>query len=227
MNHRDFLQPIWRTQILLRRITYNLPLTNGFTLIELLITVSILSLLTAAIIFGATNAARRSQVETAILQINDLKETMYLFRTDTGQWPLAYRSTVGTDPIAHNPFITNRDNNPLWNGPYINHYPDTHVWGGHLGCCGNNTLQTTCARMPIIVFDDDPPAQGFTANVGQISSDVMLEVDRKIDDGNLATGRMVGNGTTHCLMDVPSTACGGGQSMDVCTTQGEFVLRID
>lgn len=199
---------------------------NGFTLAELLVVVSIIAVLTAGAVTATINVSQRAQVEEVARQVEEMTRLMRLYHADTGQWPPAYRPDA-TDDLNDNPFLANREGNNLWKGPYTNRYTLTHRWRGQIGCCGLATANADCSRAPVIIFDDDRPNDPL-GNSGQIPVNIMQLVDERLDDGNLATGRMVGNAVGNQLTNLPSTQCGvSPNSMTLGSVLGEFIIRID
>jgi hypothetical protein len=70
-----------------------------------------------------------------------------------------------------------------WGGPYIYLWSTTTPWKGHLNFYNG-------VHGPIISFDDDAPISQSENNIGPVPAPSMLEIDQRIDDGNLSTGKM-------------------------------------
>ncbi len=68
-----------------------------------------------------------------------------------------------------------------------------HPWGGHIGILTYD-IDGDGKKSTWIVLDDDAPGTNNDDNSGVIPHDIMLQIDKELDDGNLATGDVVGDG---------------------------------
>ena len=84
---------------------------------------------------------------------------------------------------------------PGWEGPYGPLYSRVHSWGGHFGVTNGYDLDGDGDNDAVIVLNDDRPGLGGNDNGGQIPLEALLALDEILDDGDLTTGNMVGNGT--------------------------------
>ena len=141
---------------------------TGFTLIELLVVMAILAILVGLVLpnlFGVTDDADAIQIQG---QHEKMREAVYLYHSDTGEWPNEY---VGT----HNLWSHNISG---WDGPYIERpILQKNRWGGHWGVWKNVGLNVTgvSGTYTVLFYDDVPPH-------------VRTEVDIAKDDGDGATG---------------------------------------
>jgi general secretion pathway protein G len=94
---------------------------RGFTLIELLVVIIILAILAAVVIprvIGRTEDARQAK---AISDISTIDSTLDTYKLDTGNYPSA---DAGLQSL-----VTNAENSPKWNGPYLKNGLPLDPWG--------------------------------------------------------------------------------------------------
>lgn len=140
---------------------------HGFTLVEIMIVVTIIGLLVAMGV-PAWAKARRNTQNSAF--ISDLRSGLYAAQTcalETGSWPA--ESPTGIIPPAMVPY----SKSVYWTTP--------SPIGGNWDWDFNQG--SIVAGLKIV---------GVTADTAQ-----MQEIDAKIDDGNLSTGKFQGSGTTY------------------------------
>jgi len=111
---------------------------NGFTLIELLVVISIISLLSSAVLASLSGAREQAQITAAESELNSIRVGIQQLINDTGKWPngcspgdtnnpevfldkpdagLVAKPSVG--PVDDPCEWTSEDVNQEWGGPYI------------------------------------------------------------------------------------------------------------
>ncbi len=162
---------------------------GAFTLVELLVVISIIGLLASVVLVAVNRARERAKVAAAVAQVREISKAVQLYLADTGTFPRCRLTcTEGLDPFLHANGVVG------WNGPYLpaGVWHLTHPWGGHIGVDyrdfdgdGNDDAA--------IVLDDDAPGTNDNDNSGAIPIAALEQIDRMLDDGNLATGNVRGN----------------------------------
>jgi prepilin-type N-terminal cleavage/methylation domain-containing protein len=164
--------------------------TFGFTLIELLVVIAIIGIL-ATIAIGSLNVARESAaVKTTATQARELEKAIANYYADTGMPPPSCDNNCTLDPFRTNPGVAG------WAGPYFGDdlLQFRHPWGGHLSIGSGIDLNGDGQADAYIMWNDDAPQQPSTDNSGPVTLEVMQAIDEVLDDGNLSTGRVAGNG---------------------------------
>ena len=165
--------------------------TKGFTLIELLVVIAIIGLLSSVVLASVNRARESARVSRTAEDIRSIKNAFAAFSLDTnanpGRCRIQNNCSVSTDPFLNDLGAIG------WYGPYVSGamYNRTHAWGGHMGI-ENHDYDSDGVVESFLVLDDDIP-NGVGGNDGRIPSDSILELDEKIDDGNLSTGRFMTN----------------------------------
>lgn len=158
-----------------------------FTLIELIVVIAIIAILSAIVAPSAFRAIEKSKCTRAIQEAKTIKTASLSYYADTGTWPPRYRLTTPLNPFLENPGVNG------WNGPYVDKW-NAHPWAGHIGWDPALDLDGSGANDGCVVFDDDRPGTGSSDNQGRIPTRSMVKIDEMIDDGNLATGDVQGDG---------------------------------
>lgn len=161
----------------------------GFSLVELLVVISIIGILAAIILSNISRAREKAQVAKAVFEVKEVSKVLAKYYFDTGIYPAdcLLGCTSGSDPLLNSLGVSG------WVGPYTSLYNRTHPWAGHFGITGGYDIDGGGLDY-VIVLNDDRPGLGDLDNGGLIPLAVMLEIDKILDDGNLLTGRMIGNG---------------------------------
>lgn len=137
----------------------HLRLNRGFTLVEIMIVVTIIGLL-AALAVPVWAKARRNTENTAF--INDLRSGLYAAQTclfETGAWP----AEVGPGIIP----------------PEMAPYSKSSYWLNRSPIGGNWDWDYVAS----------PVSARLTINGVTVDDAQMAEIDLKVDDGDLSTGR--------------------------------------
>ncbi len=141
---------------------------RGFTLVELLVVIAIIGILAAIIAPNAFKSVEKAKVAKAEADLKAFKAAALNYYTDTGKWP--EDKMPGEDPG----FVTNVGNVDGWNGPYLERFPADTPFGGKYD------------------WDKWSDRAGITiAHAPNLTDNLMLLIDRDMDDGNLDTGDVV------------------------------------
>ena len=160
---------------------------RAFTLIELVVVIAIIAILAAIIAPNAFRAIEKAKVARAISETRTIKVAALDYYSDTGNWPPTYGLTS-----AVNPFLTDSGVNG-WDGPYVEKW-NPHPWGGNVGWEIDIDLDDDGINDGNVLLDDDRPETSYSDNQGRIPLHSMIKIDETIDDGNLATGYVQGDG---------------------------------
>jgi prepilin-type N-terminal cleavage/methylation domain-containing protein len=156
----------------------------GFTLIELLVSIAIIGVLSTLAVVTIRYARTKARVTKTAHEIKVIHSAYEMFEVDTEQLFANCRTdcTNTSDPTINSLGVEG------WKGPYVENgiYQRTHDWGGHMGI-QNGDFDNDGKIESFIVLDDDPPG-GIPANSTQIPNADLLDIDKIVDDGNLATG---------------------------------------
>jgi prepilin-type N-terminal cleavage/methylation domain-containing protein len=201
------------------KTNYSTPTAHSaFTLTELLIVVGIISTLIVSAAIGGVRLFERAQAQELADLVIQLKTAVNLYYSDTHQFPLSVTLAQAGFP-AYNYLMTQPPppSLPSWNGPYIEDTTLTsHSWNGAIRYTKETSTESVdddLAMNFFIILDDDqaPPKP---ANSGIIPSRVLQNLDMILDDGNLSTGEVRGNG------------CNTSDSTWFKTECGEAAIRI-
>lgn len=115
----------------------------GFTLIELLVVIVIIGLLVAYIAPRFFGQLDNSEQKTAKAQIESIGRALDAYRIDIGNYP---SQSVGLVALQNN-----LENNPRWNGPYMQKSIPYDPWGNPY----QYSLETSQGFFQIISFGKD------------------------------------------------------------------------
>ena len=201
---------------------------GGFTLAETLVAVSIIAILIVSTLVGGINVLNRSRAQATAQQIKEIEAAVKVYFLDTHSFPRTL--TLGNaDNPALNPLLTDQGV-PGWNGPYVReNMVITHHWGGavrwlnedtdgDLSSEENNFDSDNTTADFFIMLDDDPSSGAL--NSGIIPSNILLLIDEILDDGNLTSGEIRGNGKNGVCQGGT-----GGPEMFVAAC-GELMIRV-
>jgi len=144
--------------------------SRGFTLVELLVVIAIIGILAAVIAPNAFKAVEKAKVAKVEADLKAFKAASLNYYTDTGKWPTD--QGPGVDPG----FVTNVDNVDGWNGPYLERWPADTPFGGKYDWDYWDSYR-------IVGID--------IINAPALTDNLMLLIDKDMDDGNLNTGDVV------------------------------------
>ncbi|MCR4263298.1 MAG: prepilin-type N-terminal cleavage/methylation domain-containing protein [Candidatus Roizmanbacteria bacterium] len=169
----------------------------GFSLAEMMIVVSIISILVTATAIGGINVVNRSRAQATAHQIEEIKAGVKVYFIDTHSFPPSLSIGDAANP-NRNGLLTAPAGVTGWNGPYV---PEKvvfeHHWGGGIRWVNEadgGATDSDPVNNFFIVLDDDAPGTGFGDNSGIMPTSIMVLVDEIMDDGNLVTGEVRGNG---------------------------------
>lgn len=169
---------------------------KGFTLIELLVVIAIIGVLSGIVLSSLSRARNSAKVSAAVSQIKQLEKAIIMYELDTGVYPAGTcmeTCTQATDPFSSNLGVFG------WRGPYFPVWQAAHPWGGQIGYEGHGDdgspdVDNDGIDDQFIFLNDDRPGTGLSDNGGAIPLTELLRIDSILDDGNLSTGWVRGNG---------------------------------
>lgn len=180
----------------------NMIVTHGYTLVELLVVTGIIMTLTIGAILFGVRSIEHANVARTLATINEIKRAYSVYRTELQAIPPRF-NPLDTNPLIVDPGV------PGWKGPYSDEGSilPAHAWKGHIGWhgeggdCGYIGAPASCPDRDnnggtdfIIILNDDLPGTPQTNNQGKIPASALTTFDKQLDDGNLGTGRVQGNG---------------------------------
>jgi len=119
-----------------------------------------------------------------------------------------YNNDLTTEPTSDSVPATVRDR---WMGPYMDQWP-RHPWGGFIDLRYNKGNSGPCNDMQIVLNDDSD--DNTTHNDTPIPLSAMILIDKALDDGNLASGK---------VRDSANTVTVDGTEQ-VITVEGEVII---
>jgi general secretion pathway protein G len=93
----------------------------GFTLLELLVVIAIIGLLAGYVAPKYFAQIGKSEVKTALAQIDALGKALDQYRLDTGRYPPTEQNLAA--------LFTRPSDEPKWNGPYLKKAVPPDPWG--------------------------------------------------------------------------------------------------
>ncbi len=182
---------------------------NGFTLIEIAIVLVIIGLLLGGVLKGQ-ELITSARVRNLISQQDGIKAAYFgfldRFRALPGDYSQASTNITGVGDACGTPATGNGNNNgqiDSANGEHImawDHLSKAGFINGSYTCTGNAILGPTTnptnpyAQYLQIIYDNvyaGTITQRHNLKTGnQIPSDILAEVDRKVDDGSATTGSL-------------------------------------
>lgn len=94
---------------------------TGFTLLELLVVMVIIGLLAGYVAPRYFAQVGKSEVKAAQAQIHSLTTALDQYRLDVGHYPTTEQGLAA--------LLANPDNDPKWNGPYLQKSVPADPWG--------------------------------------------------------------------------------------------------
>jgi type II secretory pathway pseudopilin PulG len=157
---------------------------KGITVLELLVVFLLIAAAVALAVFGVTAAHEKSRITKAVDQLAQLNTATQIYLTDTLQFPpdCGYECTESTDP-----YLVNVGSVAKWGGPYLlkGVWDMQNPWGGRY-MVGTGDVAGTGENLQYF-FMTSPEAE-------LIPEASLQKIDATIDDGDLSTGRVRGNG---------------------------------
>lgn len=169
---------------------------KGFTLVELLIVIGIIGILASIVLSSLSRSRESAKVAATVLKIRELEKAIVMYELDTGVYPAGTcmeSCTQATDPFSSSMGVTG------WRGPYLPVWQYTHAWGGQIGYEGQGDdgspdVNGDGKNDQFIFLNDDRPGTNLNDNGGVIPTSELIRIDSILDDGNLSTGWVRGNG---------------------------------
>ena len=96
-------------------------IVRGFTLLELLVVMVIIGLLASYVGPRYFAQVGKSEIKTAMSQINGLGKALDQYRLDTGHYPTSEQGLVA--------LVARPTNEPRWDGPYLKKQVPPDPWG--------------------------------------------------------------------------------------------------
>ena len=161
------------------------PQSSGFTIVELLIVIVVIGVLAAITIVAYNGIQQRAKASAIANGITSIEKGLRLLAIDEGRdtwWPETEISTSGNPNITA--FIANTDlNNYLQTAPTVQGMNSSYWFYDNDGDTRNLATCTTGA------------IQGVNLSFENIDMTTIEAVDRMIDDGDMACGKLRRYGT--------------------------------
>jgi len=100
---------------------FQAPSVQGFTLLELLVVMVIIGLLASYVGPRYFAQVGKSEIKTAMAQMNALGKALDQYRLDTGRYPSTEQGLTA--------LVTRPANEPKWDGPYLKKNVPPDPWG--------------------------------------------------------------------------------------------------
>jgi len=164
--------------------TSNTTHQKGFTLVEIAIVLVIIGLLLGGVLKGQELIAN-ARVKSAQQEAQAFSAAIYGYKDKTGYLPGDNPNETNTPRPNGNGIIDNNERQPLFqhlkdqgliSGDYDGKTYAKHAWGGD------------------IIIDEYSGIIGLAAMYNNLPQEVAEQLDRKMDDGNPATGDVRNNG---------------------------------
>ena len=151
--------------------------SRGFTLVELLVVIAIIGILAAIITPSAFKAVEKAKVARVEADLKAFRAAAANYYADTGQWP------EDKPPGGVPGFMANVDNVDGWNGPYLERWPTATPFGGSYDweVWENWTWNNETKNIIGVTIYNAPT----------LTDNLMLLLDKDMDDGNLDTGNIM------------------------------------
>lgn len=168
--------------------TVNQKYSKGFTLIELLVVIAIIGVLASVTLASLSSTREKANIAKAAQDLRGISNNLALYLSHTGTYPAECTAECNS---TDDPFI-NSLGVKGWKGPYTAIWDRTHPWGGGYGMRAYDTYRDGSIEI-IIYLDDDRPNTSSTDDQGQIPIEALIAIDEILDDGDLSTGKFVGD----------------------------------
>lgn len=172
-------------------------LTKGFTLTEILVVVGIIGILSSIVLVSLSGSKEKAKVSKEIAQIQELKKAAQMYYLDTKKdMPLCGTGCPDTCTALSDPLFTAPTGVSNWKGPYIpgGLWNRSHQWGGAITVAFSDVDPDSPGSEYYVFLDEDAPTRVCADNTGRIPLSALQEIDRKLDDGDLGSGKVRGNG---------------------------------
>lgn len=145
--------------------------------------------LAGIVLINVNDAREKAKRAEALAQVNDLQKAMAVYFNDVGTYPSACEldCTAASDPLLNDLGVSG------WSGPYSTLWNLAHPWRGHIGFQYAD-FDSDGITDAMITLDDDLPSTDTGNNQGVIPTESLTRLDEILDDGDLSTGRVRGNG---------------------------------
>jgi len=161
----------------------------GFTLIELLVVIAIIGILAGIIVVRLNSSREKAQAAKSADLVRTVQKALILYVNDTGAYPTPcnLNCTAADDPFSADMGVTD------WDGPYVSLWNSIHPWGGHVDF-EYADFDGDAINDSIFTLNDDKPGTSDLDNTSPIPNQYLVEIDQILDDGDLATGEVRGDG---------------------------------
>ena len=159
---------------------------SGFTLIELLVVIAIIGILATLVLVNIGETRESAKVATSVRQIRALETAVSLYMLHHKRYPPTCDNTCTVNPLE----------------PYFGQDLITfaHPWGGHYTVQAGDV--TGDGRIDMyIMWNDDAPQTDHNDNSGGVPLAAMEMIDAAMDDGDLTTGKVLGNGAGNTALN--------------------------